>query len=55
MAKGVAESQSDPQPAGADAAELRSHVELLATLGRSLHSSGLPSHRLEYALRQSDQ
>lgn len=53
MAKGVADSQSDPQPAATDAAQLRSHVELLATLGRSLHSSGLPSHRLERALRQT--
>jgi uncharacterized membrane protein YjjP (DUF1212 family) len=50
MAMGAADNQRDPQPAGADAAQLRSHVELLASLGRSLHSSGLPAHRLERTL-----
>jgi uncharacterized membrane protein YjjP (DUF1212 family) len=53
MAKGAADNQRMAQPADADAAPLRSDVELLAALGRSLHSSGLPAHRLERTLRQT--
>jgi len=33
-----------------EAEEFRSHVQLLAALGKGLHASGLPSHRLETML-----
>jgi uncharacterized membrane protein YjjP (DUF1212 family) len=44
----AAESERNPPPSGAT--PLRSHVELLAALAKSLHSAGMPAHRLEATL-----
>jgi uncharacterized membrane protein YjjP (DUF1212 family) len=39
--------------ADVEAEEFQSHVELLAALARSLHSAGLPAHRLESMMTQT--
>jgi len=53
MSQGAADSQSDHHPADRGKVPSRSQIELLAMLGRSLHTSGLPSHRLERTLRKT--
>lgn len=47
-----ADSESDRSEPVGGAAPLRSQVELLVALGRSLHAVGLPGHRLESTLVQ---
>ena len=47
MSKAPRDRNPKPRAAGSKSEGFRSHVELLAALAKSLHASGLPSHRLE--------
>lgn len=52
MSKATGERDRDSHEDSQEA-EFRSHVELLATLAKALHSSGVPAHRLETTLEQT--
>ncbi len=47
MSKSAANRDHGSERGDKQAADFQSHVELLATLAKALHASGLPAHRLE--------